>query len=848
MKGNTSKITALYERLSRDDELQGESNSISNQKMYLEDYARKQGFTNIRHFSDDGFSGVNFNRPAFNELLEEVRAGHVSTVLVKDMSRFGRNYLQVGFYTEVLFPDKGVRFIAINNNIDSDNPVENEFTPFLNIMNEWYARDTSKKIRAVFQSRMEKGLRCSGAFPYGYRKLGDDKQTLHIDDEAAAVVRRIFRMAAEGMPAAKIAAKLTEEKILIPSAYRDQKDYLLDTNHIYHDPHLWTITTINGILDRQEYLGHTILNKTYTDNFKSKKRHRTKKEDQLFFPNTHEPIIDQETWDRAQRLRKRAPKKMKNGFLTHRLSGIAYCADCGARMSYVYNAKNGRIERPSDSSFQCSQYRNIYDGCTSHHIMADDLESAILTAVQAVMRSALEDEDEFVEHLMQEWEKKTQNLSSGEKKELAQSKGRIEELDGLLARLYEDQAKGTLPERQLEKLMKKYDEEQRTLEGRVAELEYAQKMLKERKPDTKRFLAIVRKYQDIDELSDAMLYELIDRVEVHSPTGGQGRYRRQKIDIHFNFIGDYLPPMQELSDEEFRAMVDEKEKERRKRNAAKRYERKKIEIKALKEAAKTDPEAAAEYEKHLEKNRRRCRKQAAKKKEERKSDPAWIAKEEAKQHRILLNAMKIKELEEIAKDDPLAKEILEKKREKTAEKNRQSKIRHKQRLAEDPAYAEKVRQRQEKYNEKKRNDRAALKEAAKTDPEAAAEYEAMKTRERERARRSEKKQAERAKADPEYAEFYEERKQERYRKHNERMKDLRADLRERAKTDPEVAKELAEYHAKAVEATTRSRNKLREAAKTDPEAAKRWEAHQQVRRDWYHRTKEKKGEAEYAAV
>ena len=221
-KSNQGKITALYERLSRDDELQGESNSILNQKKYLEDYARKNGFNNIQHFTDDGYSGTNFNRPGFQSMIAEIETGHIATVIVKDMSRFGRNYLEVGFYTEIQFPSKGVRFIAINNNVDSANPTDNDFTPFLNIMNEWYAKDTSNKIRAVFKSRMQDGKRCSGSIPYGYKRVPGDKQTLHVDEEAASVVRRIFDMAASGASLAQIGQTLSEEKVLIPSAYEEQ--------------------------------------------------------------------------------------------------------------------------------------------------------------------------------------------------------------------------------------------------------------------------------------------------------------------------------------------------------------------------------------------------------------------------------------------------------------------------------------------------------------------------------------------------------------------------------------------------------------------------------------------------
>lgn len=236
-KSNQGKITALYERLSRDDELQGESNSILNQKKYLEDYARKNGFNNIQHFTDDGYSGTNFNRPGFQSMIAEIEAGHIATVIVKDMSRFGRNYLEVGFYTEIQFPSKGVRFIAINNNVDSANPTDNDFTPFLNIMNEWYAKDTSNKIRAVFKSRMQDGKRCSGSIPYGYKRVPGDKQTLHIDAEAAAVVRRIFDMAASGASLAQIGQTLSDEKVLIPSAYEERHHPEAARNHSYHDPY-----------------------------------------------------------------------------------------------------------------------------------------------------------------------------------------------------------------------------------------------------------------------------------------------------------------------------------------------------------------------------------------------------------------------------------------------------------------------------------------------------------------------------------------------------------------------------------------------------------------------------------
>lgn len=392
-KSNQGKITALYERLSRDDELQGESNSILNQKKYLEDYARKNGFNNIQHFTDDGYSGTNFNRPGFQSMIAEIEAGHIATVIVKDMSRFGRNYLEVGFYTEIQFPSKGVRFIAINNNVDSANPTDNDFTPFLNIMNEWYAKDTSNKIRAVFKSRMQDGKRCSGSIPYGYKRVPGDKQTLHIDAEAAAVVRRIFDMAASGASLAQIGQTLSDEKVLIPSAYEERYHPESARHHSYHDPYRWNTTTLTYILDRQEYLGYTVLCKSIRENFKLKKRRAATPEERIIFKNTHEAIIDQETWDKAQRLRKRNPKKLPNGTYSHRLAGMVFCADCGSRMSFSSPESKHRdfdVVYDSDSSWQCSKYRNMYVSCTSHFIKTSTIEAAILNEESEITHENIE--------------------------------------------------------------------------------------------------------------------------------------------------------------------------------------------------------------------------------------------------------------------------------------------------------------------------------------------------------------------------------------------------------------------------------------------------------------------------
>ena len=370
------KITALYERLSRDDEQAGESNSIQNQKKYLEEYARQHGLRNIRHFYDDGYSGTNFNRPGFAALLEEIEAGRVETLVVKDLSRFGRNYLQVGYYTEILFPKKGVRFIAINNNVDSATPQDNDFTPFLNIMNEWYAKDTSNKIKAIFKSRMKDGMRCSGSIPYGYKRRPDDKQILIVDKPAAEVVRKIFRLACQGNSITAIAEMLTAEQILIPSAYAAIHQPENCRHQDVADPYRWSANTIGYILDRQEYLGHTVLGKSVCENFKTKQRRAATPDELMIFPDTHEAIIDQDTWDIARKMRMRKKPRVANGTYSHRLSGLVYCADCGARMGFISpESKHSDKLYDSDSAFQCGNYRSTTTECVSHYVKTSVLEA-----------------------------------------------------------------------------------------------------------------------------------------------------------------------------------------------------------------------------------------------------------------------------------------------------------------------------------------------------------------------------------------------------------------------------------------------------------------------------------------
>ena len=647
-----NRITALYERLSRDDEMQGESNSITNQKKYLEDYAVQHGFDNIQHFSDDGYSGTNFNRPAFNSLLTEIEAGRVGTVIVKDMSRFGRNYLQVGFYTEMMFPKKNVRFIAVNNGVDSANPADNDFTPFLNIMNEWYAKDTSKKIKAVFKAKMRDGKRVSGAVPYGYYRKPEDKQTLYVDEASASVVRRIFQLACDGMGATAIADTLSEDKILIPSAYARQNhpEDCQCTN--YHDPYTWNATTVGYILNRREYLGHTVLGKTTRDNFKTKRKRIANEDELLVFYNIHEAIIDQETYDKAQRMRKRVSPRRNSEKPAHRLSGLLYCADCGSRLAYINSKpKDGKIY-DSNQAFRCSRYHNKYHSCTGHYIKASTIEMLIYQATKRVSQYVLKDEKEFVEQLKAQYELQCEKDNTDDKKELLEAKRRMMDLDDLIKGLYENFTLGRLPERQFNRLMTEYDTEQSSLEQRISELETATERISTKAVQIDKFVRLVKKYRDFEELTTPMLNDFIEKVVIHEAEGGRTKDRTQQVDIYFNFIGNFVLPLSEdeykailekgrqnnrkraekmrelrMSDPEYRAKMEEKERlalEREKKRQERATKKKKIALAELKEQAeKGNQEAVREREERRAIARERSRKSAEKRKQRAENEPQY---------------------------------------------------------------------------------------------------------------------------------------------------------------------------------------------------------------------------------
>ncbi len=555
----TTKITALYERLSRDDDLNGESGSIINQKKYLEDYAHQNGFTNIRHFTDDGFSGVNFNRPGFQALIREVEAGNIGTIIVKDMSRLGRNYLQVGFYTEVLFPQKDVRFIAINNSIDSDNATDNDFAPFLNIMNEWYAKDTSNKIKTVFAARMKDGKRCSGSIPYGYNRMPNDKQTLVIDPVAAEIVKRIFVLASEGKSPRAISELLTEEKVLIPAAYTKVFHPEQYNGQKFTDKYLWAVSTVRTILDRKEYLGHTVLRKSVGTNFKLHKRKNTAEEEQYIFQNTHEPIISQELWDTVQKRRKRVERASAWGSHSHRLSGYLYCGDCGKRMTL--QTHYSKKDHSTQYSFRCGGYASKVDFCTAHTISANNVETLILETVKRLSRFVITDESAFAMELQTLWEEQQRSKPKHNQSELRRFQKRYDEISALIKGLYENLVSGLISERQYKQLMQQYDNEQADLEIKIEKLKEQLAENKDKSMDIQQFINLVKKYKNPTEISDLMFFELVDKIVVYEAEG-KGKARTQKVDIYFNFVGQVNITYTEDELNEIKEREEKQEKER----------------------------------------------------------------------------------------------------------------------------------------------------------------------------------------------------------------------------------------------------------------------------------------------
>jgi Site-specific recombinases, DNA invertase Pin homologs len=527
----SESITALYLRLSRDDELQGDSNSITNQKAILSKYAKENNFSNPAFFVDDGYSGTNFDRPGWNDMLEQIEAGKVKTLIVKDMSRLGRDYLKVGFYTEVLFVEKGIRFIAINNGIDSNNQQDSDFTPFLNIINEWYAKDTSKKIRAVIKSKGEAGEYLCTNPPYGYMKDPDNPKKWLVDEEAAQVVQRIYALCLEGYGPTQIARILKEDNIPVPTAYWLSNGRAPNTA-IPDNPCKWASDTVAYILERKEYLGHTINFKTYKQSYKSKKKLWNPEEKQMIFENTHEAIISVDTWEKVQTLRKNKRRPTRTG-KTNLFSGIAHCADCGAKLYYCTSKS---FETRQDH-FVCSTSRTKgKEACSTHFIRAVVLEEMVLWHLQYVTSFVTAYEDIFREKMNAKHTTDRKKQVALRHKQIAQAERRISELSKLFKRMYEDNVNGKLSDARFEELTADYEAEQSDLESK---LEQWQAELDEQEQHTEgveRFIRKCKQYTDLAELTSTILNDLVSKVFVEVPDKSDGK-RKQNIHISYDLLG-----------------------------------------------------------------------------------------------------------------------------------------------------------------------------------------------------------------------------------------------------------------------------------------------------------------------
>ena len=530
------KITPLYERLSRDDELQGESNSISNQKQMLEDFARRNGLPNPTHFTDDGISGTRFDRPGFLAMMEEVEAGRVEAIVIKDMSRLGRDYLKVGQVMEVL-RQRGVRLIAINDGVDSLKG-DDDFTPFRNIMNEFYARDTSRKIRSVFKSKGMSGKHLTGTVIYGY--LWDEKREHWlVDEEAAEVVRHIFALAMEGYGPYQIATKLSEEKIEMPAVHLARYGEGVNKNKTFADIYRWSASTVVEILKKREYLGHTVNFKT-RKHFKDKKSHYVDESEWTIFENTHEAIIDQETFDNVQRIRGNA-RRYPDGFgEAHPLTGLLYCADCGGKM-YVHRTYNGkRIPQ-----YTCGQYGKYPIGSlcpTQHRIKAEAVLTLIADMLRAIAEYSRNDRAEFI-RTVQETQAAQQTADiSKKRKRLAAAQKRAGELEKLICKIYEDNALGKLPDARYEALDAQYAKEQDALNAEIAELEKAVTGYEQSRKSAEKFIALIDKYENFDTLTNTMLNEFVEKILVHERARKGSQDTTQEVEIYFNFVGRYIPP------------------------------------------------------------------------------------------------------------------------------------------------------------------------------------------------------------------------------------------------------------------------------------------------------------------
>ena len=535
MTANTNypdNITALYARLSQEDALDGESNSIANQKKILMKYATDNGFPNPTFFIDDGVSGVTFDRPGWNEMIRLAEAGKVRTVIVKDMSRMGRDYLKVGYYTESFFAERDIRYIAINDGVDSDKG-DNDFTPFRNLFNDFYARDTSKKIRAVMRAKGNAGEHLCTNPPYGYMKDPTDKKRWIVDEEAAEIVKRIFDLCIAGKGPMQIAKLLTSERVYTVKAHYAQRD----GKPLPENPYQWSPKSVAGILERPEYIGCTVNFKTYSKSHKLKKRLHNVPENQRIFPNTQPAIIDEQVFARVQELRENKRRPAKQAERQGLFSGLLYCADCGSKLHFA----TGKNMTPQQDCYRCSRYKSNTGDCTMHFIREETLKRFVLQRIFDVTALFFDDAMAFEEAARKQRFQESEKEARKRRREIAQAEKRIAELDRIFKRIYEDDISGTISHERFLKLSADYEAEQKELTEQVRAWRQAVETFEQDQADFASFAAIVRKYVGIRELTPTIVNEFVKKIIVHAPDKSSG-HRRQKIELVWNFIGEVNLP------------------------------------------------------------------------------------------------------------------------------------------------------------------------------------------------------------------------------------------------------------------------------------------------------------------
>ena len=532
-KKKKTGITALYCRLSRDDGAAGDSNSIANQKKLLQKYAKEHSFGNTRYYVDDGYTGTNFNRPGFQKLLEDMDMGYVTTLIVKDMSRLGRDYLQVGYYTDTYFPDRDIRFIAINDCVDSADG-ENELAPFRNVMNEMYARDISRKVRSSHRLRGNAGEPLSQP-PYGYLKSPENKKKWIVDPYAATIVQDVFRMCLEGKGNETIARTLQEREILIPMAYWQSLGLNRGGKRVQPNPYKWSKSSIAKMLANQEYCGDVINFKTYSKSFKNKTRLENPEENWVIFRDVHEPIIDRETFERVQQLtentKRRSPKPENGG--KNMFADLLYCADCGSKLWFHVNTINKDIH-----FFSCSNYKTDTRGTceTRHYIRADAIEQVVLLELRKMARFLLSDEEKFADMLAQKTNADMQSEKRYMEAELQKAIARSEKVVLLYEKLYEDNAIGKVTDEWFMQMSHKYEVERMEMKAKITELRDNLDSLGRMTQNKDRFIAAIRKFVEMEHLTAPLLRELIDKIVVYE-TEGNGKNRSQRIVIYYKFVG-----------------------------------------------------------------------------------------------------------------------------------------------------------------------------------------------------------------------------------------------------------------------------------------------------------------------